>query len=221
MVNYDDLVGKGYYYGHVQEIFKDMSVFYDFEQEAKILTATKDRNCAYVSDIKGHLSMYYSRSIPYNKVWVRRETVKKKNLAVSQQWWTYSLRGTTNADILARFKSAITDYMISIYGHLGLSDRNIAHGDNVTVYENGDYSEMHNDGRNVGRYAVIIIYFGEDYNDNGGEFIVDDGVIIKPVRGNFVMLDFTQNNPAHGVMPVTGNFKRLSYLDFIANLDMQ
>lgn len=223
MVSYDKLVTDGYYYGHVSEIFSDMSVFYDFHAEAKKLTKAKN-NCVYVNDIKGHKSSYYARYINPDKVWIRRETLKRKNLFASQQWWSYTLQATVDPNVYERFKTALSNYMISIYAPAGLAADNIAHGDNVTLYETGDYSEIHNDGVNVGRYAVIIIYFGEDYKeDSGGEFIFGEDATIKvePRLGNFVMLDFTKNNLAHGVLPVNNGFERLSYLDFVANLSHQ
>jgi hypothetical protein len=34
------------------------------------------------------------------------------------------------------------------------------------------------------------------------------------------MLDFTLNNPNHSVSPVDGNFKRITYIDFIHNKKM-
>lgn len=221
MVDYNDLVTKGYYYGHVKEIFSDMSIFYDFADLAKKLTETKNKNCVYINDIKGHLSSYYARNISHNKVWIRKQTIKKKKLTVSQQWWSFRLLNLINPDLYFQFKTEISNYMLSIYQHVGLSEKNIAHGDTVTLYEDGDFSEVHRDGQNKGRYAVIIMYFGQNHSDGGGEFIFGDGNVISPALGNFVMLDFTKNNLLHGVLPVKNNFKRIAYLDFIANLDMQ
>ena len=222
MVEYNKLISDGYYYGHVSEIFPDISVFDNFVSEARRLSKTKD-NAVYTNDIKGHKSSYYARYIPSHRVWVRRETIKKKQLSVSQQWWSYTLQRTIDPNVLEKFRNQMSNYMISIYGNVGLTRNNIAHGDNVALYEPGDFSEIHRDGQNIGRHAVIIIYLGENYNNDGGEFVFGErhDIVIEPKFGNFVMLDFTKNNVPHGVLPVKNNFKRLSYLDFVANLDMQ
>ena len=111
--------------------------------------------------------------------------------------------------------------MVSIYNHVGLTMDNVAHGDNVTLYEDGDFSRMHKDGQNIGRHAVILIYFGDNHNDSGGEFVFGTDDKVAPVTGNFVMLDFTKNNPEHGVEIVKNGFKRITYIDFVANIDMQ
>ena len=54
MVDYKSFIEKGYYYGHISEIFSDMSIFYNFTEEAKKLTATKSNDkCYYINDIEG------------------------------------------------------------------------------------------------------------------------------------------------------------------------
>ena len=63
---------------------------------------------------------------------------------------------------------------------------------------------FHRDGFNISRYCVILIYLSDEknYNDGGGELVIEEnGVreVIKPVKGNFCILDFTRNNPNHAV----------------------
>lgn len=220
MVDYKSFTEKGYYYGHVSEIFSDMSIFYNFAEEAKKLTATKsDDKCYYINDIEG--PNHYERQVLVDNVNTRHSIIKEKSLSVSQQWWNYSLQATVEPDAYFLFRNEISKYMISIYNHVGLTMNNVAHGDNVTLYEDGDFSKMHQDGQNIGRHAVILIYFGEDHNDNGGEFVFGTNDKIAPVTGNFVMLDFTKNNPPHGVEVVRNGFRRITYIDFVANIDMQ
>ena len=221
MVDYQSFVAKGYFYGHVSEIFSDMSIFYIFAEEAKKLTATKSHDkCYYINDISGQHGSYH-REICIDEFDNRQQLIKNNSLVVDQQWWNYSLRGTVDPDTYALFRNEISKYMVSIYNHVGLTMDNIAHGDDITLYEDGDFSKMHTDGQNIGRHAVILIYFGEDHNDAGGEFVFGTNDKIAPVTGNFVMLDFTKNNPEHGVEIVKNGFKRITYIDFVANIDMQ
>ena len=221
MVDYQSFIEKGYYYGRVSEIFSDMSIFYNFAEEAKKLTATKsDDKCYYINDIASQHGSYH-REVSLDEFDNRHQLIKNKQLAVDQQWWNYSLQGTVEPDTYFLFRNEISKYMVSIYNHVGLTMDNVAHGDNITLYEDGDFSRMHKDGQNIGRHAVILIYFGEDHNDSGGEFVFGTNDKIAPVTGNFVMLDFTKNNLPHGVEIVKNGFKRITYIDFVANIDMQ
>ena len=221
MVDYKSFIEKGYYYGHVREIFSDMSIFHDFAEEVKKLTATKSNDkCLYINDIVKQHGVY-QRSLRVEEVDQRRHLIKNNSFEVDQQWWNYTLNNTVDRDIYFLFRNEISKYMVSIYNHVELTMNNVAHGDNVTLYEEGDFSKMHQDGQNIGRHAVILIYFGENHNDNGGEFVFGTNDKIAPVTGNFVMLDFTKNNPPHGVELVKNGFKRITYIDFVANIDMQ
>lgn len=221
MIDYQSFITNGYYYGHVSEIFSDMSIFYNFAEQAKKLTATKSADkCYYINDIVSQHDTYH-REISVDELDHRQQLIKNNTLTVDQQWWNYSLQGTVEPDTYFLFRNEISKYMVSIYNQVGLTMDNVAHGDNITLYEDGDFSRMHKDGQNIGRYAVILIYFGEDHNNSGGEFVFGTNDKIAPVIGNFVMLDFTKNNLPHGVEIVKNGFRRITYIDFVANIDMQ
>jgi len=221
MVDYKSFIENGYYYGHVREIFSNMSIFHDFSEEVKKLTATKSKDkCYYINDIVGGHGVY-NREVQVDEYEHRQQLIKDNSLSVDQQWWNYSLQATVEPDTYFLFRNEISKYMVSIYNHVGLTMNNIAHGDNVTLYEDGDFSLMHQDGQNIGRHAVILIYFGENHYDSGGEFVFGTNDKIAPIIGNFVMLDFTKNNPPHGVEIIKHGFKRITYIDFVANIDMQ
>jgi hypothetical protein len=220
MINVDSYLYNGYHFGNVREIFQDMSIFYNFAKAAKKLTENKSADqCFYINDIAGQNNIY-SREVPIDKLVDRRQLIKNNNFTVDQQWWNYDLFGGIDFKTLTAFRTEISRYMISIYNSNGLTMENIAHGDNITVYEDGDFSKIHQDGQNIGRYAAILIYFGENYNNGGGEFMIGADKIL-PVIGNFVVLDFTKNNIQHGVRVIKNGFKRITYLDFVANIDMQ
>jgi hypothetical protein len=39
--------------------------------------------------------------------------------------------------------------------------------------------------------------------------------MVYPILGNYAILDFTKNSPAHSVHKIMGNFNRFSYLNFV------
>ena len=94
------------------------------------------------------------------------------------------------------------------------------------IHENGDFIEPHTDGNNLGRLCVILAYLSdiEDYNDGGGKLIIRDKDNntheVLPVKGNYVMLDFTNHNINHAVEVVKNDFERYCYLSFIYNTDV-
>lgn len=60
----------------------------------------------------------------------------------------------------------------------------------------------------------------KDYINGGGRLIIDDGNIkeeVLPVKYNFSILDFTENNVNHAVEVVKNDFRRFTYIDFIYN----
>ena len=71
---------------------------------------------------------------------------------------------------------------------------------------------------------MILIYlsYEKDYNDGGGQLIIEENKIrttVLPINDNFCVLDFTQNNPEHAVEAVKNNFRRFTFIDFIYEKD--
>ena len=67
---------------------------------------------------------------------------------------------------------------------------------------------------------MIYLSDEKDYIDGGGKLIIDDGDTkeeVLPVKYNFSILDFTENNVNHAVEVVKNNFRRFTYIDFIYN----
>lgn len=90
-----------------------------------------------------------------------------------------------------------------------------------SLYENDDFIRAHRDGANPGRVCAVLIYLSDekDYNDGGGSLILEDNGIyekVTPVRGNYVLLDFTKHNLVHSVEKVKNNFKRFCFISFVS-----
>ena len=70
-----------------------------------------------------------------------------------------------------------------------------------SVYDNGDFSEIHHDGINPGRACVLIMYFADPntYQEgDGGELLIGVEKCI-PVYGNYAIMDFTKFNIGHSI----------------------
>lgn len=92
----------------------------------------------------------------------------------------------------------------------------------ITWYTEGDYITSHNDGPTGNRLCALLIYLTpEKYYKpgNGGELVLQDERnfvdLVYPMLGNYAVIDFTKNNPYHGVHKVLGDFNRFAYLNFI------
>jgi GDP-L-fucose synthase len=150
------------------------------------------------------------------------EFVRNANGFEIQKWWETVNYSQDLADSRDYFQKLVEGFVFDLYPDL---KDNILHQDAFTIYEEYDHITPHNDGENPTRYCVVLIYLSDenDYHNNGGKLVVTElgkDFELNPVRDNFAMLDFTLNNPNHSVTPVSGDFKRLTYIDFIYNKKM-
>jgi GDP-L-fucose synthase len=150
------------------------------------------------------------------------EFVRNANGYEIQKWWETTTYTQDLVNCRDYFQKLVEGFVFDLYPDL---KDNILHQDAFTIYENGDHITPHNDGENQARYCVVLIYLSHesDYDNNGGKLVVSEfgkDFELNPVRDNFAMLDFTLNNPNHSVTPVSGDFKRLTYIDFIYNKKM-
>jgi GDP-L-fucose synthase len=148
--------------------------------------------------------------------------VRDSNGREIQKWWETHKYDDNLSNGKRYFQNLIEGFIFDIYPDL---KDNILHQDAFTIYEEGDHITPHNDGENSARYCVVLIYLSDekDYNNNGGKLVINESgqtLEILPIKNNFSMLDFTLNNPDHSVSPVTGNFRRITYVDFIHNKKM-
>ena len=151
-----------------------------------------------------------------------QEFVRNANGFEIQKWWETTDYSQDLVNCRDYFQKLVEGFVFDLYPDL---KDNILHQDAFTIYEENDHITPHNDGENPARYCVVLIYLSDesDYHNNGGKLVVSEfgeDFELDPVRDNFAMLDFTLNNPNHSVTPVSGDFKRITYIDFIYNKKM-
>ncbi len=217
------LTNGGYYFGNIEEIFPDTNKFKEIL--TGIYESTKDKtNFAYRFDYRvpsdDNTEDTWEKKLNYNfdEITKLEEYVKNKGYSEAQRWWE-SLNIYIKDFQIAKeyFRESLEKYVSKIYPNL---NNIFGHCDAFTIYENGDHITPHNDGEDRKRYCVVLIYLSDksSYNDGGGELKImenDEINYVKPILGNFAILDFTLNNPNHSVEKVKNNFKRLTYIDFI------
>ena len=152
-------------------------------------------------------------------------------IRTTQQWGRLELGSFDGVDESFRrrvramegfFRSFFKKFSAAIYPELNPETCSTAY--QFSLYENEDFSEVHYDGVNPTRVCVVIMYFSDPntYNTEcGGELYIettDKQVIeIKPVLGNYAILDFTKFNLGHGIRAVGNNYRRFALQCFIGH----
>lgn len=218
------LTNGGYYSGKLSEIIEDTD---ELERVVKLVydTAKDKSKFGYRFDFRFDLKTYFENSFQTKlhytteEIPIVEEYINKNKGYEVQRWWDLNSRDEKSSIAIDFFQKNIENYVGKIYPNLmGCFD----HQDGISLFENGDFIEPHNDGENRNRYCVVIIYLSDkkDYNNGGGELkIMENGKeeYISPLLGNFAILDFTLNNPNHSVEKVKNNFERITYINFIHN----
>jgi Rps23 Pro-64 3,4-dihydroxylase Tpa1-like proline 4-hydroxylase len=211
----------GYYTGDVFEI---LDKTFNFEQCIKSIEEIKKTDLhQYRATVIGHSEIPHRMS--WNEIDWYRETIKKNNYKVYQQWheftsWEPLTKDNTVSETL---KNAMKKFMAEVYPQYdyGPDSADIGFTGTWSMYEQGDFIQDHQDGNSPGRICVFLIYLSDptDYNDAGGELVIENKVTVQPLRGNFAVLDFTKFNPRHEVKPVKADFTRYCYICFAAEFD--
>lgn len=95
-------------------------------------------------------------------------------------------------------------------------DKEFKGSSELTMYNDGCYLLNHQDASYSENKpsCVILIYLSYDYQEgNGGELIIENTNIVKPIFGNVAIMDFTKHNPYHAV-EVVKNYNRFCYINF-------
>lgn len=219
----DQLLEKGYYIGKVDDVIKDPETFQKMIDKLILLSEDKKLMYKYRHVIRMHPEFGGDCSI--DEIDARRKLVQDNNWTIWQQWYE-TVYTPENTEIFQFFRNAVSEFVPTLYPELNIE--NIRFNDSFTLYEDGDFIENHNDGgysKNPGRLCVILIYLSDekDYT-GGGKFILRDKEMyeeILPIKGNFVMLDFTKHDLFHEVEEVKNNFRRFSYISFIYNKEKE
>jgi Rps23 Pro-64 3,4-dihydroxylase Tpa1-like proline 4-hydroxylase len=214
-----ELFDKGYYIGTLDEIFDNNEELDECIKELETLSETKE-NYHYRLDynlMEGEER--YEVGISESEIVKREDFIKNNDRIIIQRWWESTTSKGVFNNIKKYFDDKVQTYLEKIYPEskgVGASDSNF------TLYENGDFITPHSDGFNIWRYCGILIYLTdeESYNNGGGELVIEEnGVreVVKPVKGNFCILDFTRNNANHAVDHVKNDFRRFTYINFYHN----
>lgn len=218
----DVLLTKGYYVGRIEELVDDISEF-ELICNRYIYLAELNKHIYFKWRLTSGSGIYYNKiHVDFDQVINAKQYLKEQNIQCSQHWWETIDVDDEIVTMYRYFNQQMAKLAKNIYPEL--TDDNITQTNNFSLYENGDFIERHRDGRNPGRLCGVLIYLSaaDEYNDGGGKLILDDDKIketILPLRGNFVLLDFSKHDIYHTVEPVRNNFKRHSYISFITNKD--
>ena len=155
-------------------------------------------------------------SIKSNQIEERDKLVKEYGYHVSQRWWDFLM---VNSEPTKFFDNLSVKIANNLYEYnFSLSDLDSI--SSYALYENGDFTSIHQDGFNKNRLCVILVYLSDNWNEgDGGELVVktkDGEVKIEPNLGKFVVLDFLENNLLHEVLKVNNDFKRYTYIHFLS-----
>jgi 2OG-Fe(II) oxygenase superfamily len=228
MIDYDQFHKFGYGVFKTEDLWlpNDLAEFNKLADEARIIPITSE-TYGYILSVFGfHNDPKWPFKVNSSERKSRLEEIKTLGLRETQRWYESSHDPN---NIKERFQNVINKFIRNFYPELKEDGSNIHYQDAVSIYLDGDHSEIHRDGQNPGRLCVVLAYLTpeEEYNGSGDLVVIGDeqrddnsyDLKVKPVRGNIAMLDFTKHNPFHGVLPVNPKFIRHCYISFVWNKD--
>jgi Rps23 Pro-64 3,4-dihydroxylase Tpa1-like proline 4-hydroxylase len=187
----------------------------------------------------------FKQEVSYLNKDARKDFVKNVilgggDIRTTQQWGRLCLESydetekeSTIDTMDAFFNDAIRKHTSLIYPELMAKKDTFKLATQYSMYEAGDFSEIHFDGINPGRACVIIIYFAEPETWNegdGGELFLGHSLKMnninalefdgeykycKPTYGNYAIMDFTKFNIGHSIELVKNNFVRFALQSFV------
>lgn len=159
------------------------------------------------------------RNVAYDNVESTEIFMKENDLKSWQKW--YMLKNPW--EFKQEYGEILDVISLKIVNHL-YSGKNYQKNDfnysgTFTLYEKGHYIENHRDGKDENKLCNVLIYLNEEHNEgDGGELVLNtytnNKLTIKPLLGNFAVLDFTTDlGVEHSVNVVNGNYMRFTYLN--------
>jgi hypothetical protein len=180
--------------------------------------------------------------VPYDRIPRRKEFIKAVQaggggIRTTQQWSKLALNnlpedGNRISEMDLWFNGLIRTHLSLIYPELRAVKDSFTMRPAFTLYQDGDFSEVHYDGVNPGRTCVMLIYLADPslwQEGDGGELVIghhiekNDEQIqyflppyekCKPVYGNYAIMDFTHWNMGHSIEEVKNGFNRIAIQTF-------
>jgi len=212
-----DFIEEGVYVGNIFDFVKEdnVSELYDNIKSLQNFAKnnTKSIRCRY-QYYPGDKN--YEDSISMDKVEARNQFVKDNNLNIWQRWYEFTATNQLNN----YFRNIAFDIVNGMYPANNYKITDFKNNSNFTMYLDGDMICPHRDGLNPGRICGLIVYLTPEteYIDGGGELTIvtnnKNEYEVKPVLGNFSLLEFTHSNINHGVNPVKNGFVRFAHTTF-------
>jgi GDP-L-fucose synthase len=222
--NFDSLLEKGYYIGHVSELLESWDDFISTIDHVKKFDKDPD-HYKYRNEIVG---VDVSSEIKLDEIDNRRKEILKNNWEIFQQWYISSpeiISGKGLQDSHLYFEDIIGKFIFEIYTEISIERNNINYIEQFSIYENDDFVIPHHDGQNIGRLCVVLIYLSPNWaKDDGGQLVINDSsnlISVNPALGTYVILDFSKHNLEHAVTKVKNNATRNAYLAFVYNTEKE
>jgi hypothetical protein len=180
--------------------------------------------------------------IPWDRIPRRKEFVKAVQdggggIRTTQQWSKLALTnlpgdGNRISEMEFWFRDLIRTNLSLIYPELGAVKDSFTMNPVFTLYQDGDFSEVHYDGINPGRTCVMLIYLSDPNTrgqEDGGELVIGHHIArnykqihyflapyvkCQPVYGNYAIMDFTHWNVGHSIEMVRNGFNRIAIQTF-------
>lgn len=186
------------------------------------------------------------QEVPYTGAQNRKDFVKKVingggKIRTTQQWARLKLENfnydeekeSKVREMHMFFENVIREHTSLIYPELMEKKETFRLATGYSVYDDGDFSEVHFDGINPGRACVLIMYFADPnthQEGDGGELFLGHNIKTNskqvlefeepfekclPVYGNYAIMDFTKYNVGHSIEMVKNNFRRFALQSFV------
>lgn len=227
MIDYEKYHKDGFAFLRIEDLIsEDRLTEFNSQADTACQIPIEGINFNYVYSVLGkHNDPEWPFQLPLIGLEEKLKLSKELGHKITQKWYESKNYDKSSIDY---FNNLTKLFIRNFYPEINDSCSNLHFQSAITVYLDGDYTEKHRDGQNLGRLCAVLIYLTpeHEYNNGEGELVVIgdeeqhlNGSALTPVRGNIAMLDFTNHNPFHEVRRVTNNFRRFCYLTFLWNTD--
>ena len=208
----------GYHIGSIYDILTEEEVIELKKVRDTIIKQSEDTK--FITGRYDHSGgNYESNRVTFEGISERDLDVKKNNYVVHQRW--REIEGLHDQSVKIPIDKITFKLLNHLYSGYNFEQSDLNLGGPFTLYIENDMQNPHRDGNAGDILCAVLIYLSEPTEwseENGGRLYIrnkgEDKMAIEPVFGNYVVLDFIQNDVEHGVEPVKGDFKRFTSIHF-------